>query len=131
MLVFYRIKRCTFPPVVYPFFIKGFYEHFINIIAKMAIKASVAQTPPSCVPYHVIRFSDLVDLWVITRPQPYGLVCSLQQIVARGPVGLVVRIRKVLSFFPSSKFLSLVSLFWVRIRLRFRVSVWILVRFRF
>ena len=36
----------------------------------MAIKASVAQTPPSCVPYHVIGFSDLVDLWVIKIKKP-------------------------------------------------------------
>ena len=56
--------------------------------------------------------------------------CTVGWVVARGTVdfgSFVVRIRKVLNFFPFSKFLSLVSFF--RVRLRVSVSVSVSVRF--
>ena len=50
-----------------------------------------------------------------------------------GSGSFVVRIRKVLFFSPCSKFLSLVSVFRVRVsvRIRFRVSVRVRIRVRF
>ena len=70
--------------------------------------------------------------YVVCNELPSGLV---DWVVARGEVGFGsfgVRTRKVLScFFQVSKFLSLVSFFWVRLSIRLNVRVRIVVRFRF
>ena len=73
----------------------------------------------------------LVNHVLCSKRQGNYVVCSELQsgtvgwVVARGTVGF--RIRKVLLFFPFSKFLSLVSFFSVRLKVRLRIVL----RFRF
>ena len=68
--------------------------------------------------------------YVVCNELPSGTV---GWVVARGTVGLgsfVVQIRKVLFFYFFSKFLSLVSFFYFRVRLSVRLRVKVRVSFR-